>query len=816
MNVGRWARRFGVSLLALQALSACSNGRSSVGSEDEAGGGAGPGDGFTVAVTVAGLAGTGLVLENNGGTLAIPSNGQATFRNRVPNGGGYNVIVRTQPGNPAQNCTVTNGSGTIANANVDNVQVSCTNAPPTSFGVGGTVSGLSGTGLVLRNNNTDDLSVPANGAFEFATPVQRSGRYEVTVATQPTNPTQTCSIVGGAGTAVDGDVSNVAVVCSSAAHRVGGRVTGLAGGSTLILELDGQRVEVRDNVQYQFPTALASGTAYNATVGLSANSPDQACTLANFTGTVANAEVTNINVNCVANRQLVKIQPRALQGRDLVLTLNSGNDRPLPGGERPAQFETALASGTAYNVQVDSQPSNPWQECVVSSPQGTVGDSDVTITVGCSTKSFLVGGRIEGLANLTTPGAGVVLVNNGGNELTLTSNGNFTFSEPVLSGQMYSVEVRTLPSDPVQDCIVSQGEGRVGGGDVTSVVVRCTTRTFSLGGSVSGLLGDRLVLRVNGNNRVEVQPPGGAFTFPTPLASGSEYAVEVERAPANPTQSCEIGNRQGRITNANVTNLAVTCTTSSFAVSARVTGLQGRGLVLRNNNEDSPVIPADGTYTFNTAVVSGGTYNVSVVTQPSEPTQACTVASATGTVTNGPVTVNVSCVRTQFTVSGTVRGLTGAGLGLQLNGGAPFAIAAASGADVPFTAPGSLTTGSPYVISVASEPTNPWQACRVENEAGTIGTSDVTNVGVICENRLFSVGGQVTNAGLFLQLQLSDGQVETLYGTRAFTFTNPVPSGTTYNVTIIAQPVFPPQNCTLVNGSGTVGGENVTSIQVTC
>jgi hypothetical protein len=54
--------------------------------------------------------------------------------------------------------------------------------------VGGTVSGLAGSGLVLRNNGLDDLAVSVNASFSFAAPVAEGGSYAVTVLTQPTSP----------------------------------------------------------------------------------------------------------------------------------------------------------------------------------------------------------------------------------------------------------------------------------------------------------------------------------------------------------------------------------------------------------------------------------------------------------------------------------------------------------------------------------------------------------------------------------------------------------------------------------------------------
>lgn len=60
------------------------------------------------------------------------------------------------------------------------------------FSVGGSVSGLAGSGLVLLDNGADHLSVSGNGGFTFATQVQNGQNYVVTVQAQPANPTQLC------------------------------------------------------------------------------------------------------------------------------------------------------------------------------------------------------------------------------------------------------------------------------------------------------------------------------------------------------------------------------------------------------------------------------------------------------------------------------------------------------------------------------------------------------------------------------------------------------------------------------------------------
>jgi len=162
---------------------------------------------FTVGGTVSGLTGTGLVLQiNGGGNLSITANGPFTFPSQVATGATYKVTVLGFPSAPNESCTVTNGSGTVS-APVSNVIVACT----AGFLVGGTVSGLTGTGLVLRNNGVADKPISANGGFTFAAPVAIGGAYSVSVFAPPTG--QSCTVTSGSGTSST-DVSNVVVTCT--------------------------------------------------------------------------------------------------------------------------------------------------------------------------------------------------------------------------------------------------------------------------------------------------------------------------------------------------------------------------------------------------------------------------------------------------------------------------------------------------------------------------------------------------------------------------------------------------------------------------
>ena len=80
-----------------------------------------------------------------------------------------------------------------------------------SYTIGGTVTGLAGSGLVLQNNGGDDLAITANGGFTFSTPVDEMLGYSVTVLTQPSSPSQTCALSANTGTVANSDITDVVV-----------------------------------------------------------------------------------------------------------------------------------------------------------------------------------------------------------------------------------------------------------------------------------------------------------------------------------------------------------------------------------------------------------------------------------------------------------------------------------------------------------------------------------------------------------------------------------------------------------------------------
>ena len=84
-----------------------------------------------------------------------------------------------------------------------------------TYTVGGTVTGLSGHGLVLEDNGSDQLSVTTNGSFTFATALAVDANYSVSVKTQPSSPAQTCTLSKGSGIIGAANVTNVEVSCTT-------------------------------------------------------------------------------------------------------------------------------------------------------------------------------------------------------------------------------------------------------------------------------------------------------------------------------------------------------------------------------------------------------------------------------------------------------------------------------------------------------------------------------------------------------------------------------------------------------------------------
>lgn len=200
--------------------------------------------------------------------------------------------------------TVAQSTGVWFAVNMDLTGETVAPAPAT-FNVNATVAGLAGGSVILQNNAADDLTVTADGTSPFATAVADGGAYAVTVLTQPTGPNQICTVTGGSGTISSADVT-ATVTCTNS-YTISGDVTGTAipNATTLTIQNNGgddlSFIDVTPTA-FSFATELIDGSGYD--VKESFNDTGLTCTItgggnADGTGTLAGADVTDIDVNCI-------------------------------------------------------------------------------------------------------------------------------------------------------------------------------------------------------------------------------------------------------------------------------------------------------------------------------------------------------------------------------------------------------------------------------------------------------------------------------------------------------------------------------------
>ena len=349
-----------------------------------------------------------------------------------------------------------------------------TQAPePKLYKVGGSVAGLRGTPVVLQNNAGNDLSIGADGNFSFTTALTSGSAFAVTVKTQPSSPTQLCTVNGGAGTVGTSDIGTVAVVCATQTFTVGGTVAGLKGTGLVLQNNAGDDLVLDTNGRFTFASPVASLANYAVSVKTQPTGPEQTCTVSKATGKVTSAAVDNVEVVCAPDSYTVSGTVSGLPSGGLtgVSLQNNGTDSVYVRFDGTFTFPARIANGASYAVTVSSQPNNPVQVCTVNNGSGVMGGANVVnVVVSCATQSFTVGGTLSGL-----DGVGLVLQNNAGDDLAISENGRFVFSTPVASGSTYNVTVKTQPKMLDQKCDVSPSTGSVWNANVGGLSVTCTT-----------------------------------------------------------------------------------------------------------------------------------------------------------------------------------------------------------------------------------------------------------------------------------------------------------------------------------------------------
>ncbi|MFV2057102.1 MAG: hypothetical protein ACC707_11585, partial [Thiohalomonadales bacterium] len=246
-----------------------------------------------------------------------------------------------------------------------------------------------------------------------------------------------------------------------------------------------------------------------------------------------------------------------LEGSGLTLQ-NNGKDTLVVTGKQ-FTFKTRQQNNTVYEITVSQQPTSPIQTCTVKQTgKGRVPGATISnIGIDC-VNHYSIAGTVTGLQG----NASLILQNNGIDDLPVGKNGEFIFDIPIADATIYNVSVLSLKQATdlaiakTQSCTINGDSNNkpVEGINVTSVNIVCSTNQYSVGGTVSGLVGSGFSLT---NVGLELAVSGTTFIFPA-QTDGSRYLVTIANNPVG--QSCEIKTAgSGTLSGAIVSNIEIQC-----------------------------------------------------------------------------------------------------------------------------------------------------------------------------------------------------------------------------------------------------------------
>jgi len=261
------------------------------------------------------------------------------------------------------------------------VQISCSSSATT---LGGSVTGLTGTGLVVASNGQSlSIPLPSTGTsttFTFPQALAYGTPYDVTVPTQPTN--QYCSVGNGKGTMAGLNVSNVQLNCGPGSFALSGTANGLLGPLTLVVSSTGDTAALTvAKPGFSFATLIPVGTRYRVYSQFPALRA-YACNAAD--GTMPPGGVSLV-LSCFTQYAHTLTVSGLASGASLGLSMTFS----YPTGSSPDQSDTMtqtftasngtltyyLPVGASYSYGITAQPASG--NCALS-PSGTGNGSQTT------------------------------------------------------------------------------------------------------------------------------------------------------------------------------------------------------------------------------------------------------------------------------------------------------------------------------------------------------------------------------------------------------------------------------------------------------
>jgi hypothetical protein len=346
------------------------------------------------------------------------------------------------------------------------------------FSLTATVSGLDAGKQLQLSNSSEFLTATGNGSIQFQNDLTTGSQYLITIASQPVG--QTCTVTNGSGAVSNNNITDISVSCVTnpvATYTVAFTVTGLGAGKSLSLNDGSNTKTVTSNTNYIFGSTYLSGDSYS--VNITAQPTGQTCSLSNGSGTFSTNNITNLVVACADNPVATYTVGLTIFGLGVgkQVGLQNGGDSIAGTSNTSYTFATASVTGASYSVNVTSQPVG--QTCTVSSGSGAITNNNITnVVINCSDNAaptYTIGFSVSGLAVGKT-----LILTDGIENKSITTNGNYTFSNQLSTNSNYAVTIATQPN--LQYCKVTDGTGTVNNTSVSNIGVNCST-VYSFSGT---------------------------------------------------------------------------------------------------------------------------------------------------------------------------------------------------------------------------------------------------------------------------------------------------------------------------------------------
>lgn len=183
---------------------------------------------------------------------------------------------------------------------------------------------------------------------------------------------------------------------------------------------------------------------------------------------------------------------------------------------------------------------------------------------------------------------------------------------------------------------------------------------------------------------------------------------------------------------------------AEFTVKGTITGIVYEGAVLSTNGMDLAITPPatpGGTvsFAFPNKLEYGDVYNVQFTKTPNNQSRCGTPTNVIPNYTDtagrlAEINITLQCAVDEYTVGGTVTGLTGSGLtvanGSTGNNGAIALPTTPTTEPIPYTLPVAVPYGTSYSVAVITQPAG--QVCTVANATGEMRAANVSNVNITC------------------------------------------------------------------------------------